>query len=339
MSKGEECDWTSGLSLSPEETADLVPFKDPSRVYRTLTTADDKIYSQWQMRVHYYQWKKVKAMEGSEHMGGFTRILHSGHADKLMDEIPTDVVDPLPPHMTKGFVVLSRPNAIDQWLRTFADKYPEQYYIMSEPDHLWLRPIPNLMLGEHTPAAFPFFYITPQKTPDITNKFLDKKISAKEMKMIDPIGNSPVMISKGDLRRIAPAWHNVSLAIKHDAEADKAWGWVLEMYGYSFAAWNAGIHHKLYPNFMAQPPWDKAISDFYILHYTYGCDYNEKGVFTPGKVGAWRFDKRRFSGRYPPKTYPPFPPKVPELTRKLVDIVMEAANALPDWPDEPLDHM
>jgi hypothetical protein len=29
-------------------------------------------------------------------MGGFTRILHSGKADNLMDEIPTVVVDPLP---------------------------------------------------------------------------------------------------------------------------------------------------------------------------------------------------------------------------------------------------
>lgn len=29
-------------------------------------------------------------------MGGFTRLLHSGKADDLMDEIPTMVVDPLP---------------------------------------------------------------------------------------------------------------------------------------------------------------------------------------------------------------------------------------------------
>ena len=338
MSKGDNSDWTSGLTQFPEEAAAIVPFVH-DKVYRTITTADDKVYNQWQMRVHYYQWKKVKAMPGSEDMGGFTRILHGGREDSLMDEIPTDVVDPLPPHMTKGFVVLSRPNAIHQWLKNFGHKYPEKYLMMSEPDHLWLRPIPNLMAGEHTPAAFPFFYITPQKEPDITNRFLDKPITAKEMKQIDPIGNSPAMIAKGDLEIVAPKWHNISVAIKHDPEADKAWGWVLEMYGYSFAAWNSGIRHKLYPSFMAQPPWDKHIGDFYILHYTYGCDYDEQGVFTPGKVGKWRFDKRRFSGRYPPKTYPPAPAKVPELTRKLVEIVMEAANALPDWPDQPLDHM
>jgi hypothetical protein len=34
-------------------------------------------------------------------MGGFTRLLHSGHADDLMDEIPTMVVDPLPQDMVE----------------------------------------------------------------------------------------------------------------------------------------------------------------------------------------------------------------------------------------------
>jgi hypothetical protein len=30
-------------------------------------------------------------------MGGFTRLLHSGEPDDLMDEIPTWVAQPLPP--------------------------------------------------------------------------------------------------------------------------------------------------------------------------------------------------------------------------------------------------
>ncbi|KAF6168311.1 hypothetical protein GIB67_018151 [Kingdonia uniflora] len=38
---------------------------------------------------------KVKNMAGSE-MGGFTRVLHSGNPDNLMDEISTFVADPLP---------------------------------------------------------------------------------------------------------------------------------------------------------------------------------------------------------------------------------------------------
>ena len=35
-------------------------------------------------------------------MGGFTRILHSGEPDELMDEIPTHVVEPLQDKDNKG---------------------------------------------------------------------------------------------------------------------------------------------------------------------------------------------------------------------------------------------
>jgi len=37
-------------------------------------------------------------------------------------------------------------------------KIKEKYVLMSEPDHIWLRPMANLMKGSR-PAAFPFFYI------------------------------------------------------------------------------------------------------------------------------------------------------------------------------------
>lgn len=46
------------------------------------------------------RYKQMKDREGSE-MGGFTRILHSGKPDHMMDEIPTFVVDPLPEGMDK----------------------------------------------------------------------------------------------------------------------------------------------------------------------------------------------------------------------------------------------
>ncbi len=39
--------------------------------------------------------------QGNCEMGGFTRLLHSGKADDLMDEIPTVVVDPLPSDMVE----------------------------------------------------------------------------------------------------------------------------------------------------------------------------------------------------------------------------------------------
>lgn len=76
----------------PENVKKLKNSKTP---YHVALTATDAPYSKWQCRIMYYWYKKKKDLPGSE-MGGFTRILHSGNPDELMDEIPTMVVDPLP---------------------------------------------------------------------------------------------------------------------------------------------------------------------------------------------------------------------------------------------------
>lgn len=69
--------------------------KNARMPFHVALTATDAPYSKWQCRIMYYWYKQQKDLPGSE-MGGFTRILHSGSPDNLMDEIPTMVVDPLP---------------------------------------------------------------------------------------------------------------------------------------------------------------------------------------------------------------------------------------------------
>lgn len=66
-----------------------------TRKYHVALTATDAPYSQWQCRIMYYWYKKMKDMPGSD-MGKFTRVLHSGSPDNLMEEIPSFVVAPLP---------------------------------------------------------------------------------------------------------------------------------------------------------------------------------------------------------------------------------------------------
>jgi hypothetical protein len=52
-------------------------------------------------------------------MGGFTRLLHSGKPDDLMDEVPTFVADPLPESVVahEWYPVLNRPWAFLQWVQ------------------------------------------------------------------------------------------------------------------------------------------------------------------------------------------------------------------------------
>lgn len=86
-----------GLFFDPIiEMPEHVKNRKTSKVlFHVALTATDAPYNKWQCRIMYYWYKKQRGLPGSE-MGGFTRILHSGKADNLMDEIPTAVVDPLP---------------------------------------------------------------------------------------------------------------------------------------------------------------------------------------------------------------------------------------------------
>lgn len=64
---------------------------------------------------------------------------------------------------------------------------------MAEPDHIFIRPLPNLA-HERYPAAFPFFYIKPEQNEKIVRKFYPEEHGP--VTNVDPIGNSPVIIRK-----------------------------------------------------------------------------------------------------------------------------------------------
>lgn len=297
------------------------------RPFHVAVTATDAPYSKWQCRIMHYWYKNMKDKQSSE-MGGFTRILHSGKPDNLMDEIPTFVVDPLPAGMDQGYIVLNRPWAFVQWLEKAT--IAEDYILMAEPDHVFVKPLPNLARGSY-PIGFPFFYIKPSEHEKLLRKFFPEEKGP--VTNIDPIGNSPVIIQKSQLEKIAPTWMNVSLRMKDDKETDKAFGWVLEMYGYAVASALHGVQHILRKDFMIQPPWDLKLGNTYIIHYTYGCDYSLKGELTYGKIGEWRFDKRSYLRGPPPRNLSLPPPGVPESVVTLVKMVNEATSNIRGWDD------
>ncbi|KAK7276665.1 hypothetical protein RIF29_17809 [Crotalaria pallida] len=303
----------------------LGPTKSNSKKYHVALTATDAAYSQWQCRIMYYWYKKMKDTPGSD-MGKFTRILHSGRDDQFMDEIPSFVVDPLPEGLDRGYIVLNRPWAFVQWLEK-AD-IEEEYILMAEPDHIFVNPLPNLASGTQ-PAGYPFFYIKPAENDKVIRKFYPEEKGP--VTDIDPIGNSPVIIQKSLLEEIAPTWVNISLRMKDDPETDKAFGWVLEMYAYAVASALHGVKHILRKDFMLQPPWDLNVGKKFILHYTYACDYNLKGELTYGKMGEWRFDKRAYLFGPPPTNISLPPPGVPESVVRLVKSVNEASANIPGW--------
>jgi len=216
----------------------------------------------------------------------------------------------------------------------------EKYVLMSEPDHIMLRPIPNFMRHEH-PAAFPFFYIEPSKDenlPLIARHLGIPSLSKKDSEAIAPIGNSPSFLTWEQMKEAMPIWQNMSIAIFQDQETNKKWGWVQEMYAFTITLYKIGIRHvDLALHLQAQPPWDSALQispskPYYILHYTYGCDYNMNGEFTPGKYGYWRFDKRTYAQKPPPRHLGAPPKGVKnDMVRKLIDSINEATANIECW--------
>ncbi|XP_021772174.1 hydroxyproline O-arabinosyltransferase 3-like [Chenopodium quinoa] len=305
------------MAMDPDQGVGLNRLK-----FHVAVTATDSLYSKWQCRIMYYWYKRVKDLPGSD-MGGFTRVLHLGHSDTLMEEIPSFVVDPLPEGVDQGYIVLNRPWAFVQWLEKA--KIEEEYILMGEPDHLFVKPLPNLAQGKN-PAAYPFIYFKPEENENIIRKFYP----IGSILNVDPIGSSPVIIAKSLLKEIAPTWMNISLQIKRDPEADSTFDWVQEMYAYAIASALHGVKHNIHVNFMVQPPRDWNIGSSYIIHYTYGCDYNKKEL-TYGKITDWHFDKRSFQDGPPPKDLTLPPPGAPETVVRLMSMVNEATAKIPGW--------
>lgn len=115
-----------------------------------------------------------------------------------------------------------------------------------------------------------------------------------------------------------------------------------EMYAYSIASATAldrPVRYKTILEIQLQPPWDASLKaqngrDAFQIHFTYGNDFDTNGQFTPGKVGAWHWDKRDWTWKYPPRNFP-MPPEgcTNEAVKTLVSRVNEAANVLPGWAE------
>ncbi|KAG2489819.1 hypothetical protein HYH03_011768 [Edaphochlamys debaryana] len=312
------------------------------RAYHVVTTAAG-FGNEWQARIHYYWFRKQREEclrgDGCD-MGGFTRVLHTGKADALMDEVPTVVVDPLPSAMAADYIVLNRPYALQQWVERTS--LPEKYFVMCETDHLFLRPMPNFMNGESQGAAL-FTYIVPWDFPKIVRKFIGD-VSDEEIHKVPQIGNSPTFISREEFKALVPVWYNTTMEIFTDTESRNAWNWVLEMYGYSLATYRTGQHKNMVvvPNMLAHPPFDKEEVDaegrpYYILHLTYPVWFDKDGNQTDPSTGGnvtWHFEKREYEYVAPPRGLLLPPPNAHNnLVRLMISMINEATDNIPCWDD------
>ncbi|KAK9816450.1 hypothetical protein WJX72_000477 [[Myrmecia] bisecta] len=263
--------------------------------YHVVVSSDARVYNEWQSRIAYLWYKKVKAQFPGNSMGGFTRLLHSGKPDRLMDELPTAVVNDLSDDVTHGYPVLARPSAFLQFVEQYLPSLPEDYILMCEPDHIFVRP-PPLWASPTKPAAYPFTYIVPTDHRELLNRFNKRGVRIEDMAQI---GNSPVMMHREQLREVVPLWSQLAMDLHNDGEANVTLGWILDMYAFSLASSQVAagpIEFALHFDLMLQPPFEDKFNmpaaggrPGCIIHYTYSQDFDEAGKFMWGKVLIFRY--------------------------------------------------
>ena len=67
------------------------------------------------------------------------------------------------------------------------------------------------------------------------------------------VGPSPAIMHVSNLKKLAPLWYELSVQMKADREADAAFGWMLEMWGYSVAALRVGVKHFAWQQIQIEP--------------------------------------------------------------------------------------
>ena len=318
----------------------------PARPYHVLLTASSGAYQEWQTRAFYHHYLVQRRHDACGELGGFTRLLTrpaGAPADALEAEMHTVVVSELKKGSEDlGFVVLNRPHSVVAALERGSLTFDEQWVLVAETDHLFLKPLPNSLPADDPSVeavGYNFHYMDPKRSPrtiGLVRRFAGEAHYAG----VQQVGPSPILITTAALRRVAPAWEEISFALKKDAEADAEFGWMLEMWGYSIAAAKVSLRHKLDPLLQIEPSQQFGLTitsggrpTHGIYHYTFGHEFSRDGLpFIDSRAGEWAFDKRDYQ-KYLPAEVPAPPACVSEAAFLLVHLLERAAAASArPWP-------
>ena len=303
-------------------TADSSSCPPGRRPYHFLLTASNGAYQQWQTRILYYHYVRLRREQPCSDMGGFTRLLTTPGAkpDDLMNEIRTVVVEELNEQQTMGFVVLNRPNSVLKALESGKLQFEEEYVLVAETDHLLLKVLKNTATKD-VALGYPFHYMNP--TRDANTRNLVRRFAGSDdvAARVQQVGPSPILVHMEALRKLVKPWYDLSFALKRDAAADAEFGWMLEMWGYSIGAAVAGVKHELLNELQLEPSsqfglqitsggtggWTNALGGggkgeptHHILHYTFSHEYSLEGIpMIDSRAGQWALDKREYQKGLP----------------------------------------
>jgi len=166
--------------------------------------------------------------------------------------------------------------ALRAWLR----KNPpaEEVILLLDPDCVFLAPlVPAEPVSRGHPVSHPVFYMDPEPKAEL----LQKHCSRPEL--VDAVG-IPTLIHRDDLMELAPLWVEKTEKIRNDPKSREliGGGWLAETWGYTLAAAEMGLQHKLRELARSQGE-DQA--DLPIVHYCYD---------SSDAANRWAWDKRTY---------------------------------------------
>ncbi|KAL9227047.1 hypothetical protein vseg_002788 [Gypsophila vaccaria] len=256
--------------------------KPPWRIH-TLFSTECNNYFDWQTVGLMHSYKK------SGHPGPITRLLSCTEEERAgyrgYELAPTMDVPSMSRHPRTGdwYPAINKPVGVLHWLKHNEDAKNVDWVVILDADMVIRGPILPWKLGAEKgrPVAQYYGYLI-----GCDNILAD--LHTKNPGLCDKVGGL-LIFHIDDLRAMAPFW----LSKSEEVREDKAhWatnitgdiygtGWISEMYGYSFAAAEVGLRHKITDDLMIYPGYNPRDGvEPILMHY---------GL--PFKVGNWSFTK------------------------------------------------
>ena len=258
-----------------------------------VVTSNGNEYMNWQTLIMHASWMRV-ATKGNSAMRAFTRVLHAGAHDALSARMRTELFVPKTPN--PSFPVAERAAALLEWSNT-PDARRCSHILMAETDYVFVKPIEFSALPAIGHAvSFHYGYVSPESGNNavITKRYFPEGAPEE----VPQTGNSPTLIHHTDLLKVLPTWKEMHERLERDEEAVKEFGWVRDMYSYSFAAARSGVRHHTalvpFNPLMVQIPADSTLGQAAIIHYTWG------PVIRVNGTKVWSFDKRSYDAKAMP---------------------------------------
>lgn len=322
------------------------------RPFHTLLIVTAGESELWQTRVMAHHWRLQASQDPCAEMGNLSRLLILGQERFRFNprEVSTVTAKSTSPER-------SRPDAIVQYIKGgHLDQMREDYVLIAEPDQVFLRPLPNLA-SETVPAAFRVSFM--KQKPDLVDRVAPGLGLGRKTQ---PVGPSPLLIHKEQLRQLAPLWLKFTDQFAQEPSLARAvQGWRREYWGYAIAAAQLGISHLILDAFQfesstarrgrrlawpvaampASPEGPLLVDDlmglrgssfaprmpYYMLHFDQPLDYSREGL-SMGRDGEWSFDKRHYRKSFPPRQLWPPPRCAPGHAHLLTSLINNASAKL-----------